>query len=882
MTKTERLNKYFEFKCRKGLKSKNLDHKQEYQDRLEYELSVILPTPYPPYFLIVANFVDWCHKHNILVGPGRGSGAGSLITYSLGITNIDPIKYGLIFERFFNPERISMPDLDIDFQDDRRDEVIDYVREKYGEDHVAQIGTFGKMLARGAIRDVTKVLGLEYTLGDSLAKATLEPVHGKPPSLQKSLTDSVDLKKAILQPGAQEIIDHALLIEGFNRSIGVHASGTIISKEPLADLVPLYRDKSGNRTTTFDMNILEELGLIKFDFLGLRTLSIIAACINLIHQRHGIKINIDTISLEDEDVYQMLCHGDTCGVFQLESSGMVDLLTAIQPHCLEDIIVLVAAYRPGPLGSNGLKQYLAVRKGKCSPTYVLPALEPVLEDTSGWMIYQEQIMRICTDICQWTGGEADTMRTAIGKKKEDIMASLRPKFIQDLRTHAGASEDIAQKLYEDIEDFASYSFNKAHAACYGLIGYQTAWLKHYYPLEYLCACLQCEGNDPDNAQKYMVDCRSHNIDVLPPSINESGHTFTITTDKRIRFGLAAVKNLGIEPVSFITDARKNGEFTGLLDFTERVDLGKINRRKLESLILSGAFDGLESSRQAMLDTVEEFWDYRKESKKYESKLETFNKKTLAFQEREKYREVCEEFSDAPDHDEALGNTIEIFGWEADRTATGRLKKKLPLKLPVMPTQPVAPVINPETEEMEESERYQHEFELLGLYISGHPLDKYRNAVRYNSSMRIDTIKPTEHGNFIRVSGVITKTQLLLTKKKKQMVIFTLQDQSGSVNIVVFPNIYKKLKNTYVDGDIICAGGRVEVSANSSKVQVNAIQLEALEPDSEPYKTTEVETLRLNTDDKINTEELNRLQERNVPTNIVIQSKDGTKFLLQVR
>jgi DNA polymerase-3 subunit alpha len=769
------LELYFQYRCEQGLAKRSLDKDPKYKEQLTYEIGIITKMGYVGYFLIVSDILTWAVSRGIPTGPGRGSVAGSLVAYVLEITHLDPIKYGLIFERFINPARVSMPDIDMDFCELRRNEVIEYVEEKYGRDKVAHIGTFGSMKAKGSIRSVARVLGYDYLEGDKLARLTLEPIEGKPQPL-KTCYEKVE-KLATLrntEGPTSHILSFAERVEDRLRTFGTHASGVVIAPTPITEIMPLYPGKDGTPTTQFEMYTVEECGLIKFDFLGLRALTTIRRCTDLIKERHGIEIDPLKIPVDDGATYKMLQSGSADGIFQIEgSSGIRDLMIQIKPERLEDLSTLTAVYRPGPLGSDMLDHYLQVRAGKAEPKYTTPELESILGESGGMLIYQEQILEICKQLAGYSMAEADMMRRAVGKKKQDLMDKEEVKFKEGIKQNL--SQKVADKLWHDINVFAGYGFNKAHAACYAYIGYQMAWLKCHYPLELMCSCLISDSDEADKVTRYINHCNDIGIQVLPPSVNHSSDSFSIDGDN-IRFGLVAIKNLGKPAKDIIKEREENGPFKDILDFASRVDLSKINKRKLESLVLAGAFDALgEHSRSSLLGAVEDILRYKDEKKRYDSKLKTYVERVERYAER----------------------TLQLNFWDSlskaekrERTQRGE-KKPGKLKLPIEPEVPAPPHI-PSLPPLPEMERLAHEKELIGHYISGHPLDLVKG---FESSATISDIK--ERGiHRERVSLVTLPSMIkeITTKKNKQkMAYLVLEDKTGTIEAVILSPSYSKHK-----------------------------------------------------------------------------------------
>jgi DNA polymerase-3 subunit alpha len=777
------LELYFQYRCKKGLARRGLAGKPEYEERLKYEIETIQSMGYSAYFLIFQDIVNWAIFNGVPVGPGRGSAAGALVAYCLEITHLDPVKYGLIFERFLNPDRVSMPDIDMDFCELRRKDVIEYVEKKYGKDKVAHIGTYGSMKAKAAIRDVARTLGMPYIMGDKLAKMTLEPIAGKPQTLETCYEKVPELHN--LRHGEprdeRTVLEWAERMENRIKTFGTHASGIVISANPVADVIPLYPGKEDAPTTQFEMNTVEEVGLIKFDFLALRALTTIKRCVDMVSERHGIDIDPLQIPVDDQETFQLLQTGDIAGVFQLEgSTGIRDLLVRIRPTCLEDIAILVAIYRPGPLSSDMLQHYLKVRAGEANPHYVIPELEPILKPTDGMLIYQEQILQICRDLAGYTMGEADLMRRAVGKKKEKEMAAQYKKFIQGMQQH-GISTQNAEIVWKDIKTFADYGFNRAHAACYGYIGYQMAWLKTHHLLEFLCSCLISDSDEADKIIQYIAYGKEKEIEILSPSINESQYSFSVTgSGQSIRFGLSAIKNLG-KPVQLIIEEReKNGPFKDILDFANRVDLSKINRRKLESLVLAGAFDGLSQNRSSLLETIESIQKHKEEKKRYESKLATYMKRMEAYEARE----------------------YTIFAWnsmttEEQKTARQDGKKRPGrLKLPIKPENPEQPQLA-DVQEMSTQETLAYEKELLGYFVTGHPLDDVKESVPYTiGRIKEEVTSGTISSKFKTSLIAIPSTVKTITTKKdkRRMAYMALEDKTGTIQAVIVPNKYARYKD----------------------------------------------------------------------------------------
>ena len=720
--------------------------------RLASELAVIEKMGFAGYFLVVWDFIRYAREQGIAVGPGRGSSAGSLTAYCLGITNIDPIRYGLLFERFLNPERISMPDMDIDFSDDRRDEVIRYVAERYGRDRVAHIITFGTLGAKAAIRDVGRVLGMPYADVDRIAKLvpnfplniTLDDAH------QKSLPLAEMVRS---QANVRELWEIARTLEGCTRHASVHASAVVISDEPLEEYIPLYKDpKRPELITGYAMGPIEKLGLLKMDFLGLRTLTVLANTVALIKESRGLDLDLDRLPLDDKKTYEMLSEAKTFGVFQLESSGMRDALRGLKPEQLEDLIAMVSLYRPGPM--ELIPDFIQRKHGRSKITYEHPAMEKFTRETYGIMVYQEQIMQIASEMAGFTMGEADILRRAMGKKDRELMAKQREKFITGCRERNTAPAK-AERVWELMEKFAGYGFNKSHAAAYGLVGYQTAYFKANYPVEFMAALLTSEMGDTDKIVKYIEECRAMGIQVVPPDVNVSAVQFSVAGDT-VRFGLAAIKNVGEAAMQSILKARSGeGSFQTLEDFCARVDLRLVNRRVVESLIKAGAFDSLGLTRAHLLATTD-------------TALESGQR-----QQR--------------DRAEGQGSFFEI--------------------LPAAPVRASAPAdITPE---WDADQRLAFEKEVLGFYISGHPLARYRGVVEPLGVTTSADLAAKGHGARVILFGHANGLKETSTKGGNRMAFFTLEDMEGTVEVTVFPEPFKTAAACLRSGEAVLVRGRVD-------------------------------------------------------------------------
>ncbi|MDW7649870.1 MAG: DNA polymerase III subunit alpha [Bacillota bacterium] len=760
-------NSYLRKVCLQGAKDRyGASLPEDVAKRLDYELGVIAQMGYASYFLIVWDFVRYAHENGILVGPGRGSAAGSLVAYSLGITNIDPLKYGLLFERFLNPERVTMPDIDIDFCYEKREKVIEYVVEKYGEEAVAQIITFGTMAAKAAIRDVGRALNFPYSDVDRIAK--LIPMELNI-SIADALDKSPDLKELYSKdPKVHQLIDLSIAVEGLPRHASTHAAGVVISGEPLVRHVPLQKSGEDGMVTQFPMGTLEELGLLKMDFLGLRTLTIMGEAVRLIKESTGIDVDLSELPLDDETTYSLLSQGDTAGIFQLESSGMRSILRELKPNVFEDIIAVVALYRPGPM--EQIPTFIQSKHGYKPIHYLHPDLEPILKETYGVMVYQEQIMQVSSAMAGFSLGESDLLRRAIGKKKIEILNQQREVFVKGC-VENGHTKKLADELYDLIVKFASYGFNKSHAAAYALVAYQTAYLKANFPTQFMAAQLTGVMATSDKVAGYIADCKRMGISVLPPDINLSGANFTVTDEKIIRYGLSAVKNVGLGAIESVLAARANqGEFTSLRDFCSRVDLRSCNKKVLESLIKSGAFDCLGANRNQLLAVLDETV----------SAVQTMNK--------ERQNGQMSMFEIADDDDEWV-----------------RLHDDLP-DLPEPPPR----------------ERLDMEKDTLGLYISGHPLEEYEGVLRsYPSISTAAKLKNVPDNTQVVLAGMIGSVKNIITKTGKPMAFFTLEDLTGSLEVVVFSAIHEKTKEFLHNDNVVIVHGRTDHKDEEEDVKILA-------------------------------------------------------------
>ena len=711
----------------------------EVRQRAEMELGVMGNMGYEGYFLIVQDFINWGKSQGIVFGPGRGSAAGSIIAYALNITDLDPLKYGLLFERFLNPDRISMPDIDVDIQDTRRDEVIEYCAKKYGEDHVSNIATFGKMFGRMAVRDVARVLEVPYAESDRLAKLVPPPNQGRHIPLSVSVKEDADLRKEYENnPTAKEVLDYAIQLEGTIRSHGVHACGVVIAPDTLVNYIPLEMAQKGVVATQFPMGEVEELGLLKMDFLGLSNLTIINNAMRIIKKVYGEEIDLAHLPLDDKPTYELFQRGDTTGVFQLESAGMKRYLRALKPTHFEDIIAMVALYRPGPM--QFIDSFIRRKHGEEPITYLHEGMRNSLENTYGILVYQEQFMQISKEWCGFTGGQADTLRKAVGKKKIDLMKKVKPEFVEGAVKVGGATREMAETFWTQLEEFANYCFNKSHAACYGLIAYWTAYLKAHYPDAFMAALMTSDHDDTDRLAIEMTECKHMGIDVLSPDVNESFIEFAVVPNEhKIRFGMSAVKGVGVGAVEEVLRAREEGAFSSVEDFAKRVSTGKFNRKAWESLIKSGAFDDIGDRSDLLfnLDAITAF----------ASKLQK----------------------------EAASGQTDLFGMLGGEGSGVQSMLNLQ-KAPVQHT---------------DKERLAWERELLGLYISAHPLDKYETYLS-EQAQPLTQLIPEYDSRTMTVGGIINSVRTIVTKSGSKMAFVGIEDKFGEGEVIVFPNLYEKV------------------------------------------------------------------------------------------
>ena len=768
--------------CRKGLEERYPGDFAKHQDRLDYELSTIESMGYVEYFLIVWDFINYAKSQNIMVGPGRGSAAGSIVAYTLRITDIDPIKYGLIFERFLNPERISMPDIDIDFCYERRGEVIDYVTEKYGADNVSQIITFGTLKAKAAVRDVGRVLNVSYQDTDAIAKAI--PFDLKM-TIDKALETSPELKKMYDEnEETRKVIDMARAVEGMPRHASTHAAGVVISKLPLDEYVPLYLTDKG-LSTQFNMTTIEELGLLKMDFLGLRNLTVIRDALEMIEENHGVKIDFSSMEYDDPAVFETIARGNTQGVFQLERPGMTAFMKNLRPDCFEDIVAGIALYRPGPMAS--IPTYIDNKKHPDHVQYVDEALKPILGVTYGCMVYQEQVMQIVRDLGGYSYGRSDLVRRAMSKKKMSVMLEEKEYFINGKTAEDGSieiqgcvrngvSKESADEIFNQMISFAEYAFNKSHAAAYAVLSYETAYLKTHYPVEFMAALMTSVMGNTQSTALYIRNCKDMGIEVLPPDVNESGKKFTVVYDDydkekkngKIRFGLMGIKNLGDGPIDAIIEARKQeGYPADIFRFIENLDIHRINKKAVESLIKSGATDCLNTNRAAHLSI-------------YESLLDSAQ-------------------SSARHNIDGQISLFQINAQELEESAANAL---------------------PDVKNFDNKELLAQEKEMLGVYLTAHPLDDYSETISRNVSVTskdLSEVQEAEEEGYTGsitdgmkavMAGIITGKKSIITKNGKMMSFVEMEDMFGSVEVVVFPNVYERCSSLIEEDKIISVSGTI--------------------------------------------------------------------------
>ena len=757
------IDSYLEHLCWQGFLERYPEGQEKEKNRLQYELNMIKQMGYSGYFLITWDMINFARTKNIFVGPGSGSAAGSVVAFVLHITNIDPLKYDLLFERFLNPERVSMPDIDTDFCYERRGEVIEYLSQKYGDDHVAQIVTFGTMAAKGAIRDVGRVLNVSLVDVNKLSKLIPTEIGI---TLEKALANSLELRNLVEStPQLAELMRYAKQLEGMPRHNSTHAAGVVISKDAIETYLPVLKAATGPAITQFTMTTVEDIGLLKMDLLGLRTLTVIGKTVELLNETRKETFDLDQLPLDDVATYQMLGEGESFGVFQLESAGLRTILKNLKPNRFGDLIALVALYRPGPLGSGMVEDFIARRHGRVEVKYIHALLEPILADTYGVILYQEQVMRIASDLAGFTLGQADLLRRAMGKKKADVIQALRESFLQGSGKR-GIAKEIANEIFNLMEYFAGYGFNKSHSAAYALLSYQTAYLKCHYPAEFMSALLSTMMGNSDKLNIYIEESYRLKIEILPPDINESVGNFTVVNNK-IRFGLAAVKGVGDGAISAVIAGRNDGPYLSLLNFCERVELSQVNRKCLENLILAGAFAnlGIRSRLLLMMDTAIAMGAKSRKDKE-EGQLSFFD---IGMQ--------------------AISNQIR----------------------------------EPNIPEFTDNQILLYEKELLGCYITGHPLDDYRDWLKFLSPHQIGLINEDKHDKNITLVGLMTNLNKVITKKGDAMANFQLEDFTGSLACLVFPRIYQQLILNLQQDTVVVVKGRYMQEEEQGKLFVENVR-----------------------------------------------------------
>jgi DNA polymerase-3 subunit alpha len=748
------------------LRGENEKLRKVYETRLQQELEMIRSMGFAGYFLIVADFIDYARKKNIPVGPGRGSAAGSLVAYAIGITSIDPIRYNLFFERFLNPDRISMPDIDTDFCPEGRDEIIRYVTEKYGSDKVSQIITFGKMQARAVIRDVGRAMSVPYGEVDRIAKLIPNVLNIK---LDEAIKREPRLKEEQRgNPRIKKLLDLSLALEGLNRHSSTHAAGVVISDLPLVDRIPLCKSPKEDVVTQFAMNEISDVGLTKFDFLGLKTLTVIKDALGFVREGRGIEVDLANLPLDDRQTYELLMRGDTDGIFQLESSGMKDVLVRMKPDCIEDVIALIALYRPGPM--DNIPEFILRKQGKTKIVYETPELEAILKETYGVIVYQEQVMQIAVAIGGYALSEADTLRKVMSKKKtEEMEGKEKPKFLSGARKKK-IPEAKASKIWEQMETFGKYGFNKSHSTAYAIISYQTAYLKAHYPAEFMAALLTSEKDNRDKIISHIGSCREMGINVLPPDINESISDFSVVGD-RIRFGLAAVKNVGVGAIESIIAVRESGgrPFRSIVDFCDRVDPRKTNKRVVESLIKCGAFDSTGHKRRQLMTCCEEIMD----------------------KAQKRQREKASGQANLLEQFEQTDRTPQNGGGSDDG-------------LPDMP-------------EWDHKELLANEKETIGFYITGHPLSRYADRLTMIVTADSSNLAARTDRETLIMAGVVSSIREVQTRRKETMAYITLEDLKGSTTVIFFPELYKVSYDLLHGEDPLLVKGTVDIGEESVKV-----------------------------------------------------------------
>jgi DNA polymerase-3 subunit alpha len=740
------------------------EQEQAYWDRLRIELDCIRQMKFPAYFLIVADFINWAKEQGIPVGPGRGSAAGSLVAYAIRITDLDPLPYNLLFERFLNPERISMPDIDVDFCQDQREKVIEYVVEKYGRERVCQIITFGTMKAKAVVRDVGRALGMPYSDVDKIAKLVPDDLKMTVPKALEQEPQLRELRDS--DPQIKELLETAICLEGLARNAGTHAAGVVVAPDQLEEYLPVYKDqKTGGINTQYSMKYVEMVGLVKFDFLGLKNLTVIQNAVRMIRDGQNPAFDITRLRDDDQASYDLISSGNTTGIFQLESSGMKEMLVKLKPSCFEDVIAACALYRPGPLGSGMVDDFIERKHGRKQVVYDLPQLEPILKDTYGVIVYQEQVMQIARSLAGYSLGQADLLRRAMGKKDDKEMARQKDQFLAGAQAQQ-IDPRKAEAIFDLMAKFAEYGFNKSHSAAYALIAYQTAYLKAHYPVEFMAALLSCDMDSTDKVLKNISDCREQGIEVLPPDINRSGQSFTVVGNS-MRFGLGAVKGVGGGAIESILEARQDGPFTDLYDFCERVDLRRVNRKVLEALVKCGAFDSLHQFRAPLMAALDD-----------------------AVAAGQRFQE------------EQNSAQVSLFGDLPETTGGTKTVRKLPV-----------------VDEWLDKEKLGYEKEALGFLITGHPLDRYVHDIKRFASAEITRLTDLPENSEVRVCGIVTSLKEITTKKGDRMGFVTIEDLTGQIEITVFSDMYIQFNHLLKCDDPLLITGKLEKGEKGCKLLV---------------------------------------------------------------
>lgn len=740
--------------------------KQEYYSRLEFELSLIDQMGFAGYFLVVADFIVYAKENGIPVGPGRGSCAGSLVSYCLRITELDPIKNKLLFERFLNPDRVSLPDIDVDFCINGRDKVIAYVVQKYGKENVAQIATFGTLKAKAAIKDVGRVLGIPFAETDRIAQLVPAPRQGFDYPLTEAMKMEPRLQEYAQNEG-KELITLALKLEGLTRHASTHAAGVVIGDRPLIDLLPMMVDKDGKDVTQYSMTYVEKVGLVKFDFLGLKTLTVIKTACDLIKQSQGIEIDPNLLPFEDSKTYSTLCAGNTTGVFQLESSGITEMTVRLKPSCFDDLVAILALYRPGPLDAGMVDHYIERKHGREPVAYLHPLMQETLSDTYGIILYQEQIMQLARVLAGYSLAEADILRKAMGKKNPEEMSKQRERFLNGTNAK-GINQKLAGEIFDQMETFARYGFNRSHSAAYALVSFQTAYLKAHYPVEFMAALMNHEMDDSDKTLKNLNECRKAKVEVLPPNVNLSLAGFSVTENK-IRYGLEAVKGIGEKAVESVISCRnQGGYFKNIDDFFERIDLTAVNKKVFENFVKCGAFDFSGESRREMFESLEDL--------------------LKVAQSRSKQKN---------------SNQISLFGEEEMASSVSRRKRNLP-EWPI-------------------NQKLAYEREALGFYITGHPLEKFRAELKKLGALTTFDVKKQGSTAQIKMSGVVTALRLRNTKKGDRYASFILEDWLGTIEALVWPDTYRQVQHLIVADDPVIVSGRAEITEEKSVLVIDKME-----------------------------------------------------------